>query len=195
MAHANTYFGRGSAASLIGNYDTVTDAGDTNLSLAGSYGSVTVVGINSTLSLDCLDETVAISNGTVSFAGGDTATVTGSSDSLTINGEVSLLSGSGNTLVAGSAGSTMTGSSGGNTFAFADSSGSATIVDFTASTSNVLDLSGVSQFASGGLSNVESHWATSGSNVVITDPTSSHTLTLQNTTIAYLLAHSSEIHT
>jgi Ca2+-binding RTX toxin-like protein len=97
---------------------------------------------------------------------------------------------SNDTLIGGPGSSTFYGGGGNNTFVFKDGFGPTTIADFTNSAGNVLDLSGVSAFHT--LTDVQSHMSQAGSDVVIADPAGG-SVTIQNTTTAYLLAHQNEL--
>jgi len=64
-----------------------------------------------------------------------------------------------------------------------------TIADFTNSTGNVLDLSGVSAFHT--FTDIQAHWAKVRADVVITDPAGG-SVVRQNVTTAHLQAHRNE---
>jgi hypothetical protein len=93
------------------------------------------------------------------------------------------------TLIGGPSPSTLYGGGGNNTFVFKDGFGPTTVAEFTNSTGNMLDLSGVSAFHT--FADVQSHMSQVSSDVVIADPAGG-SVTIQNTTTAYLLAHQNE---
>jgi hypothetical protein len=195
MGGASAVLAGGSTATVTGNGDTISGGSGVGLTLSGTGDAVSLT--NSSVTLAGSGETAWLfgSGDTIGAGAGDTLSFTGSDSSLCFGGGTLSVSGSGNRLVAGAGAGTMSGGSGGNTFAFSDASGPDIIADFAASTSNVLDLGGVGAFHAAGLAGVEAHWTQSGGSVVIADPTTSTSLTLQNTTVAYLQAHSGEIHT
>jgi Ca2+-binding RTX toxin-like protein len=148
-------------------------------------GSITVDGGGGTDTLDYSQQSGVVN---VDLSTGIAHNGFGGTDHLS-NFEI-VKTGAGDDTLTGQAGSsTLFGGAGNNTFVFRDGFGATTIGDFTNSTGNILDLSGVSAFNT--FADVQSHWTQSGSDVHIADPAGG-SVTIDNVTLAYLQAHQSE---
>jgi Ca2+-binding RTX toxin-like protein len=139
--------------------------------------------------IDTLDYTAQPGAVTVDFSGGLVHNGFGGTDHIS-NFEVAKTGPQNDTLIGGAGATTLYGGGGNNTFVFKDGFGPTTVADFTNTTGNVLDLSGVSAFHT--FADVQAHWTQSGSDVVISDPAGG-SVTIQNTTTTYLLAHQNEL--